>query len=73
MSDTKFNYMMLDRLRTDAQAYIDHGGRLWGIDPITHANEMVKRFRAVPVAPQWFTLKELKETYFQLTKKELKS
>lgn len=64
-------YMLLSRLKSDCLSHFDYGARLWGITPEAHADEMVKIWNELKVKPNWFTLKELKEFYYKLTRKEL--
>lgn len=67
-SGSEFKYMLLNRLQQDCYG----GGGLWGVDPVTHAETMVMLWDNLKVKPEWLTLKELKELYYKLTKKELK-
>jgi hypothetical protein len=67
----EFTYMLLDRLRQDCYGYIAHGNKLWGIDPLTHANKMVTLYKTVNKKPVWFPYKDLQRLYYALTKTEL--
>ena len=68
----EFEYMLLSRLQSDCYAFIEYGGKLWGIEPQTHADKMVELYNQLKIKPEWLTFKELKKLYYALTKKELK-
>lgn len=57
----KFNYMMLNRLQTDCEYYLNYGGKsakvLWANDEQKHINEMKKLYYNMPYhqRPQWLS------------------
>lgn len=63
--EDRFKYMMLDRFRMDADAFLNEfypSNHLWAKDAIEHAYNMVavwKSFRRRD-KPQWLTKKELR-------------
>lgn len=71
MGQQSFEYMLLNRLQSDCHTWLSGGGKLWGTDPITHAEKMVELWKILKIKPQWLELKELKNLYFKLTKTEL--
>lgn len=67
----QFEYMLLNRLQSDCYSFLEHGGKLWGINPHYHADKMVELYQSLKVKPAWLPLKELKKLFYRLTKKEL--
>lgn len=57
--DTSFKYMMFDRLLSDARNHLNHGGKLWGIKPQSHAITMAVLYDSLPKAPEWVTRQEI--------------
>lgn len=64
--DNQFKYMLLNRLQSDCYSYLDHGGKLWGIDKDTHINTMIAIWNDLKVKPEWLELSELKELAYRL-------
>lgn len=54
-------YMLLDRLRSDCQYYIDTGikTQLWAGNEIDQIKEMVSIYKRLPKEPKWISLKDI--------------
>ena len=65
-SDNQFKYMLLNRLQSDCYSYLEHGGKLWGIDRETHIITMIAIWNDLKVKPEWLELSELKELAYRL-------
>lgn len=65
--DKKFKYMLLNRLQSDCYANC----ALWGINREYHAETMVALWSSLDKKPEWLPLKELKQLYYKLTRKEI--
>jgi hypothetical protein len=65
--EEKFNYMMLDRLRTDCEYYLGNGNRckkhLWAGDEQEQINEMKKLYNSFAdnKKPEWLTYDKILE------------
>ena len=63
----KFNYMLLDRLRTDCDYYLGNGNRnkkcLWAGDEEKQIEKMKKLYNGFPDdnKPEWITLEEIEK------------
>lgn len=64
--DYEFEYLLLDRLRSDCEYYSDNGGRnakhsLWAQDEQKHINKMRELYDLLPVKPEWLTREQIDE------------
>lgn len=63
--NVKFLYMMLSRLESDCEFYLDCGNRnnkyLWASDVHLHVAYMKAIYKALPVTPEWLTMAQIKE------------
>lgn len=66
MSDTKFNYMLLNRLQSDCYSYLNGGGGLWGVTPQSHIEKMIELYEGLEIKPQWLTAVELDSLAYRL-------
>lgn len=61
--DNKFNYMMLDRLRTDCEYFLGNGNgyekHLWAGNVEDQIAEMRKIYDKLPEKPQWLSLEDI--------------
>lgn len=61
----KFNYMMLDRLRSDCEYYLGYGYRntngLYYKDEQRHIDKMKERYNNCPTKPEWLTWEQILE------------
>ena len=59
----KFNYMFLDRLKSDCLYFLGYGlfspKRLHGENGKEHMAEMVKIWKSLPLKPEWLRAKDL--------------
>ena len=59
----RFEYMMLDRLRSDCDYYLGYGERhangLWAHDERQHIKEMRRLYNLLPFKPQWCTVEKI--------------
>ena len=67
-AEQKFEYMLLDRLRSDCYYYLSHGRNLWGITPIAHVEEMIRLYDVLVVKPVWLTPVELDSLAYKVAK-----
>lgn len=63
--DNQFKYMLLNRLKSDCYSYLEHGGKLWGIDKKTHIETMIAIWNDLKVKPKWLKLSELKNIAYK--------
>ena len=65
MAKQEFNYMMLDRLKSDCLYFLGYGNRsvnrLYYPTVEEHINEMKKLWHLLPVKPEWLTLQEIED------------
>lgn len=63
--DVKFNYMMLDRLRSDCDYYLGNGNRseriLRGENVNEHIKEMKRLWNNLKVKPEWLSMEDIEE------------
>lgn len=63
--EDKFNYMMLDRLRSDCEYYLGYGNRnknrLHENDEKLHVERMKERYNNCPVKPEWLSYDKILE------------
>lgn len=63
----EFDYMMLSRLKSDADYYLGYGNRnekrLWALNVDDHIKEMKNRWNALPEdkKPEWLTMEDILE------------
>lgn len=63
---TRFNYMLLDRMRQDCDYYLRNGGKnaahsLWAQDEQKQIDKMRELYNVVPEKPEWLTLEQIDE------------
>lgn len=68
----RFEYMMLDRLRSDVEYFLGWGkrmrfDRLVDASPQCHIDEMKKLYDLLPVKPQWLSYEKILEYEKELT------
>ena len=65
MADNTFNYMMLDRLKSDCEYYLCYGGRnsksLWAHDEQRQIDKMRELYDSLPIKPKWLTMDQIDE------------
>jgi hypothetical protein len=65
VEDVKFNYMMLDRLRSDCDYYLGNGNRserrLRGENVNEHIKEMKRLWNNLKVKPEWLSMEDIEE------------
>ena len=66
MADNRFNYMMLDRLKSDCEYYLVNGGRnakqsLWAKDEQKQIDKMREIYDSLPTKPEWLTMEQIDE------------
>ena len=66
MADNRFNYMMLDRLKSDCEYYLCNGGRnakhsLWAKDEQAQIDKMRELYDLLPIKPEWLTREQIDE------------
>ena len=66
MADNRFNYMMLDRLKSDCEYYLVNGGRnakhsLWAHDEQKQIDKMREIYDSLKIKPKWLTMEQIDE------------
>ena len=67
MTDNKFNYMFLGRLRCDCEYYLAQHGHptaahsLWARDEQKQIDKMRELYDLLPVKPEWLTREQIDE------------
>lgn len=65
MADDRFNYMMLDRLKSDCEYYLVNGGRnaksLWAHDEQKQIDKMREIYDSLKIKPEWLTMEQIDE------------
>ena len=65
MADNTFNYMMLDRLKSDCEYYLCYGGRnaksLWAHDEQKQIDKMRELYDSLKIKPEWLTMEKIDE------------
>ena len=66
MADNRFNYMMLDRLKSDCEYYLVNGGRnakqsLWAQDEQAQIDKMREIYDSLKIKPEWLTIEQINE------------
>ncbi|MDA8646068.1 hypothetical protein N9L66_00680 [Porticoccaceae bacterium] len=60
----EFEYMMLDRLKSDCQYFLGNGKRnekhLWALNVKEHISEMKRLYNKVPIEPEWLSSEDIK-------------
>lgn len=63
--DDKFNYMMLSRLQSDCEYFLNYGHgsvrNLWGDDVERHIGEMKRLWNQLPIKPEWLSYEKIEE------------
>lgn len=58
----KFRYMMLSRMQSDCESYINSGfNHLWACDETKQITLMLALWYSLPVSPEWLTLEQIYE------------
>ncbi len=59
----EFEYMLLDRCRTDCEYFLACGNRqeqyLWGKDVVSHIAKMKELWNLLPEKPEWLSMQEI--------------
>ena len=66
MADYRFNYMLLDRLKSDCEYYLRYGGRnakhsLWAQDEQKQIDKMRELYNLLQIKPEWLTREQIDE------------
>lgn len=65
MADYRFNYMMLDRLKSDCEYYLGYGGRnaksLCSHDEQKQIDKMRELYDLLQIKPEWLTMEQIDE------------
>lgn len=66
MEGDRFNYMMLDRLKSDCEYYLIYGGRnakrsLWAQDEQAQIDKMRELYDSLPIKPEWLSKEKIDE------------
>ena len=66
MADNRFNYMMLDRLKSDCEYYLVNGVRnakqsLWAHDEQAQIDKMRELYDSLKIKPEWLTMEQIDE------------
>ena len=65
MADNTFNYMMLDRLKSDCEYYLCYGCRnaksLWAKDEQEQIDKMREIYDSLQIKPEWLTMEQIDE------------
>ena len=66
MADNRFNYMLLDRLKSDCEYYLVNGGRnakqsLWAHDAQKQIDKMRELYDSLKIEPEWLTREQINE------------
>lgn len=61
----KFNYMLLCRLKSDCEYYLNYGGRnaksLWAKDEQAQIDKMREIYDSLKIKPKWLTMEQIDE------------
>ena len=66
MADDRFNYMLLDRLKSDCEYYLCYGGRnakhsLWAHDEQKQIDKMRELYDLLQIKPEWLSKEKIDE------------
>ena len=66
MADNRYNYMMLDRLKSDCEYYLVNGCRnakhsLWAHDEQAQIDKMRELYDSLTIKPEWLTMEQIDE------------
>ena len=66
MAEDRFNYMLLDRLKSDCEYYLCYGGRnakrsLWAKDEQKQIDKMRELYDLLQIKPEWLTIEQIDE------------
>lgn len=66
----KFEYMMLDRMRSDCDYFLGHGNRslkrITNNNVVDHIAEMKRLYCLLPLKPNWLTMERIKQYEFDM-------
>ena len=66
MADDRFNYMLLDRLKSDCEYYLCYGGinakhSLWAHDEQKQIDKIRELYDLLQIKPEWLTIEQIDE------------
>lgn len=66
MAEDRYNYMLLDRLKSDCEYYLSYGGinakrSLWAQDEQAQIDKMRELYESLPTKPEWLTMEKIDE------------
>lgn len=66
MAEDRFNYMLLDRLKSDCEYYLIYGGinakrSLWAQDEQAQIDKMRELYDLLPIKPEWLKREQIDE------------
>ena len=66
MAEDRFNYMLLDRLKSDCEYYLIYGGRnakrsLWAQDEQAQIDKIRELYDSLTIKPEWLTREQIDE------------
>ena len=66
MAEDRYNYMLLDRLKSDCEYYLSYGGRnakrsLWAQDEQAQIDKMREIYDSLKIKPKWLTREQIDE------------
>ena len=66
MAEDRFNYMLLDRLKSDCEYYLGYGGvnakhSLWAQDEQAQIDKMREIYDSLKIKPKWLTMEQIDE------------
>ena len=66
MAEDRYNYMLLDRLKSDCEYYLVNGGRnakqsLWAHDEQAQIDKMRELYDSLTIKPEWLTREQIDE------------
>ena len=75
--DDEYNYMLLDRLKSDCDYYLGNGNRnpkhLWAGNEQGQIDKMKELYNKLPEKPEWLTMEQIEDYAKQMDIKELPS
>ena len=66
MAEDRFNYMLLDRLKSDCEYYLSYGGinakrSLWAQDEQKQIDKMRELYDLLQIKPEWISKEQINE------------
>lgn len=66
MAENRFNYMLLDRLKSDCEYYLSNGGinakrSLWAQDEQAQIDKMREIYDSLKIKPEWLSKEQINE------------